>query len=482
MSNTPVSLLSCGGILQISPIVESLKRVLQFRYTYTEEKIDTFRDKNGEQKTIKKRGRIMSQMEPLYSLDEASGVMNTHDGMLHAISDHFTESGIDFQYNRCDPQWPVPIMEKATFKGLHKDQRDATIRLLLSTGGGMVEGATGSGKTHIIIALIRAYKDKRVLIMTKSSAVVRGLHKKLNDELKDDNIQVGIIQGANRDIKRINVATNRMVHIIQPEDVDVLIVDECHTVAGNSSSEAVLGFRYAAKYGLSATINKRFDGKEKFLEGIFGPIVYQLTDQEAQDLGRVAPIRAYFMSVPEGPSVDNIKSEDASKRHGIWFNSSRNRLIGQIVDRAPENHQLLVFVETIQHLDNLMAGPLKDKGFEVCHGDLPNAKRLAIEKDFTSGKSLRLISTDCLSTGVDPKNLRIMIDASAVLGDSAMVQKRGRLRRLALGKTHGVLIQFADEWSEKFGRRASKRMAEHKDRGDIVIEKSTLDDLVFDTV
>ena len=71
----------------------------------------------------------------------------------------------------------------------------------------------------------------------------------------------------------------------------------------------------------------------------------------------------------------------------------------------------------------------------------------------------------------------ILIDPSSVKGDSAMVQKRGRLRRP--GKEKGILINFSDDWSEALSNKAKKRIKDHKERGDKVIIVDDIKQITF---
>jgi hypothetical protein len=194
--------------------------------------------------------------------------------------------------------------------------------------------------------------------------------------------------------------------------------------------------------------------------------VFSVHDEEAERLGRVCPLEVYFLQVNDGPTLHHGMTDTTRERSGIWKNQHRNALIKEVCDRAPEDQQIIIFVKTVQHLEQLQR--LIPEA-SVCHGDLNLSDRKDIEEKFVSGEVKRLISTNCLSTGIDPKQLMIVIDASAEKGDSSMPQKRGRLRRWADGKTHGVLVNFSDNWDPGFARKALARIKDYQDRGDNVL-------------
>ena len=118
-------------------------------------------------------------------------------------------------------------------------------------------------------------------------------------------------------------------------------------------------------------------------------------------------------------------SDVALKKQGVWKNAVRNGLIRDVINLAPKDQQLIVFTDTLSHLKELHA---LCPEMEVCHAKLNKADRALIEQRFISGEALRVLSTNVLGEGVDPKKLMILVDCSATHGDSTLVQRRGRLR------------------------------------------------------
>lgn len=469
-----IKLVSHLGILRISQSIPELNKALTYRLTYVEDKGSvSFMDKaTGKEKTVKRKGFIKTKTEKLYN--ESEGQVFTHDGMLSKIAKKIHTLGLEFDYERLDPQWPVPLINASIVKGLYPEQKECVIKMLSSVGGCLVQAATSAGKTRIIASLILAYPNSNIVIMTHRQSVVRGLISNLTSLLQDKGIEVGICQGVNTSIKRVTVSTIGSAHKLDKDKVDILIGDEFHRFAGEQASSMWLSFNKAVKYGLSATITERFDGKFNYFESLCGPLVFELTDQELQDAGRVPPLDVFFIAVPEGPPVDHIIDSVKRKKIGIWKNSIRNQMIKDIVDCAPADQQLMIFCETVQHLEELKK--LMPE-MEVCHAQLGTKDRKEIEQKFVSGEAKRILSTDVLSEGVDPRKLMILIDPSSVKGDSAMVQKRGRLRRP--GKEKGILINFSDDWSEALSNKAKKRIKDHKDRGDNVIIVDDIKQITF---
>lgn len=426
---------------------------------------------------FKSNKRIKRETRDLFA-ETSDGQIITHCGLLSGVKKLL--EGLDIPFvETFTGEWATPCIQPGIADGLRPEQVDAVSHLLSAgaSGGGMVEAATGIGKTRIIAALIKSYPGKKIAVVTKSVSVIRGLHKNLSELLMGHvEMPIGICYGKEKAPKRITVCTLGTVDYLDPETVDVLIVDECHTTAGDSVANQVMLFTRAIKFGLSGTISNRWDGKDKLLEALYGPIVFSVADEEAERLGRVCPLEVYFLQVNDGPILYPGMSEASRDRQGIWKNQHRNALIKEVCDLAPEDQQIIIFVKTVLHLRQLEK-ILPEAS--VCHGELSLSDRKDIEEKFVSGEVKRLISTNCLSTGIDPKQLMIVIDASAEKGDSSMPQKRGRLRRWADGKTHGVLVNFSDNWDQGLARKALNRIKDYQERGDNVHINVTPSEIKF---
>jgi len=170
-------------------------------------------------------------------------------------------------------------------------------------------------------------------------------------------------------------------------------------------------------------------------------------DADAEELGLVTPQRCYILSVPEGPDVPEKVSETKRERLGITRNKVRNRLIREVVDEVPADKQLIIFVRTIEHIEELMKEYLPE-GFEFYHAQIPQKEKNRIEAGLYSGEIKRVVANDSLSEGVDTTMLDYIIDAAWNTSDVSVSQKGGRNRRLREGKKFGILVNFADEWGE----------------------------------
>lgn len=471
MSKATLDISAHRGSLWITPVSLTgfLKPHLQYFRKYTPNEEKSFRNKWGVTETRQVRtNKVRTVKENLYS--EQDEYLVAHEGSLNEIMRICGEAGYEVNYSKHDPQFPEPIISPEVVRGLMPDQVECFLALMAAVGtpseiggsGAMVQATMGAGKTYVIAALCRAYR-KKVVITTKAKAVVRRLHDGMTKLLKEDKISVGMYQGATRIDGDVIVCTMALLGKMDPDDVNVLIFDECHHAAGDKASVDVVSFTRAVKFGLSATITGRFDGKDALLKAILGPIVFELTDQEAEGLGRVVPIKGYALNVGVGPDTSNWRSPVTKERHAIWRNKFRNDLVYRAAMAVPEDQQLVIFVATREHGNVLKQEFFPDVPFY--HGDLKDSEQKPLLEAFESGELKRLIATDSIGEGVDPKNLMVVIDTNWKSSKTQVPQRAGRNRRHGKDKPWGILITFRDNFDDLARKKSDDRLREYKRRG-----------------
>lgn len=336
----------------------------------------------------------------------------------------------------------------------------------------------GYGKTYLIAALCRAYRRSGVVVATKSAAVVKRLVQGLTDLLKDDGITVGVRQGARHKPGDVTVCTSAVLDRFDPARVGCLIYDEIHHAAARGQIKIPSAFFRSAKFGLSATVGERFDGRHHLIEGIFGQVCSKVTDEEAEELGRVVPLRVFVIPVERGPDLSDIKSPITAERRGIWRNATRNRAVADAAEKVPADWQLLVFARTVEHAEILTKEYLPE-GFELFHSELPPDEYSRILAGFETGEILRVASTDAMGEGVDPSRLRVVIDANWTTSDTKVSQRAGRCRRRAPGKTVGYVVAFDDQFDHGARRKSATRIRLYEGRGYEIRRLESVKDLSF---
>ena len=474
-----IEMISNEGLLFIRPPLPELEKELQFwNITPKVGHYEYVNRKTGDTVLGTSRKGYEKKQELLYSLSPDGVWMVTHDGMFRRVADVLNMAGIyTYTHHRVHPL-PEFYFDASVVAGLRPEQIQAVIYSLAASGcrqkggavpapgsgGALISSTMATGKTFWIAAMIRAFRDEKIVITTYRKAVVRRLYDGLNEILNPEGIEVGMVTGEVNREKQITVCTFGSLMNFDQDKTRVLIVDEVHRAAGEDISGVLLEFKRAVKFGCSGTIKGHI--RERYLESIFGPIAFSFEDEEAEELDRVSKVKVYALSVPKGPPA-TAKREDILERHCITRNKVRNRLIRDTAALVPEDMQLIIFVRTIEHIDLLVNGvvfesdpehpevPVKDPippylppGYEIYHGQLPPKEKRRIEEGLYSGEIKRLIANDSLSEGVDTTKLRVMIDANWWSSDCSVSQKGGRNRRKDEGKYLGIIINFQDEWCD----------------------------------
>lgn len=472
-----INIIRSAGYLKVSPLDPDLMEELTFTYRFRDKiKKRIFDRRTGGMRDLMIDGPMRFLKKNLFSIAKDGESLITYDGLLHKIKSHCDMRGVPYEISVEQHPYVEPDVTPRVFEGLYPDQKCALELMLDHDGGCLVEAATNTGKTRIIASLCRAYHGRHGLVVTNRQSVANKLYKDLLELAPE--CSPGVYLTGNKKPGKTVVITSASLGKFRPEDVDFIIYDEVHGAASEVRSKDLLRFRGAVKYGLSATIKSNFKGVDKYLEAIFGPIVFELTDQELEAMSRATPLHVYCMDVSDGPHFSDKAQTMTMERNGIWFNRHRNRVIKECVDRAPADQQLIIYVRTLTHVEELMVNWLGPE-FEVFHGKLKGAEKRRIMEGFNSGSMKRIISTDCLAEGVDPKNLHIIINANWMQSDVSVLQKAGRNRRLTAGKAFGIVIDFNDCWSPKTARRSKNRMKHYAEKGYQITENSRPSQIEF---
>jgi len=187
----------------------------------------------------------------------------------------------------------------------------------------LISAPPAFGKSEIIPRLVRAYPEAKFAIATKRRDVARTLHRRFLKYMSG----VGFVGDGDNTKGRVTIYVAKSLHKADP-DVDFFLGDEVHELASDSFCEVIVrSFQHARCFGFSATWNSRADGTSKRLEYIFGPVIFEMSWQEATQLGLVVPVEVRWLNVHMNNNpCAKYSSDVAKKRHGIWCNAKRNKL------------------------------------------------------------------------------------------------------------------------------------------------------------
>ena len=324
---------------------------------------------------------------------------------------------------------------------------------------GILQSKAGSGKTQMGIALIKEY-GKRALWLTHTKDLLdqsaeraeRYMDSSLIGKITEGKVAIG------KGVTFATIQTMCKLDLSQYKDMwDVVIVDECHRVAGTPTQMSMfakvlnsLAARH--KYGLSATVH-RADGMIQATFALLGDVVYTVPDEAIADkVMRVGikPIGTGVKISRECLNTDgtlnytkliNYLCEDFTRSHIIG---------GHIV--AEHDKSCLILSDRLEHLEALMATlppQMRDKAVMIS-GKMTTkkgkAEREQALEDMRTGKKKYLFATYSLAKeGLDIPRLERLFMATPQKDYAVITQSIGRIARTYEGKADPICYDFVDD-------------------------------------
>ena len=313
---------------------------------------------------------------------------------------------------------------------------------------------TGGGKTRtaaaiIFMALAKARKvafvANRKQLVLQTSAVLDGL-----------GIKHGILQADNtRNLDaRVLVASIDTVHLRGlPDDINLIIIDECHSVAGSAKLKQIMFSRNLVPViGLTATPFAAGMGKhyDKLGGALFEDLVIGATVPDLIADGHLVDCDIYAPSDPDLKGVRSSKGIDGETdfcQSDLAKAVDKPSLIGDIRDhwfRLAKDKQTVVFATDIPHSKHIVE-TFDAAGIAAEHIDyrMDDDERAAILERFASGATTVLSNCALLSEGWDCPTAEVMILARPTRSLIRYIQMVGRVLRPAPGKERALLLDHS---------------------------------------
>jgi len=247
------------------------------------------------------------------------------------------------------------------------------------------------------------------------------------------------------------------------KSIDMIFVDECHHIKKGSQYNKILKHSVARyRIGLTGTPpTENFDAM--YLEGITGPVVYELTFDDSINMNITAKPKIVIKKVPEDNNLKRLKYKDFYEQ-GVVHRRSLNRLIVETAyENAISGNTSLILIDQIAH-GNIVLSTFNrfrpELAVRFIHGSLPFEIQQKARQDLIDKNLDCVICTASLwSEGINIPTLGAVILGSTPKVDSRVMQSITRpLTQQEGGKT-GIIVDFFDASSkyavEHFGYRIS---------------------------
>ena len=313
---------------------------------------------------------------------------------------------------------------------------------------------TGAGKTLTATSIITkaVAKGRKVVFLANRKQLVQ----QTSAVLHRYGIAHGILQAENttRIHEQVLVASIDTVHVRGlPDDVGLLIIDECHGAAGSVKYRKLLA-KYNALPVVGLTATPFAAGMARHYDELAGPLFEHLvvgaTIKELIEDGYLVDLDIYAPSEPDLKRVRSIKGTDGLfdyNRADIEDAADKPELIGDILThwhKLARGKQTVVFATGIAHSKHIVE-QFQTAGVVAEHIDYwaDDDERAAILGRFSRGETTVLSNVALLSEGWDCPSTEVMILARPTRSLIRFIQMVGRVLRPAHDKTKALLLDHS---------------------------------------
>jgi superfamily II DNA or RNA helicase len=316
----------------------------------------------------------------------------------------------------------------------------------------MLNSPTGSGKTEIGMALVRAarMKRKRVAFLCNRVHLVAQTSRRFTRA----GITHGIIQGQNttRVYEDVLVASIQTVAKRGLPDVDLLIIDEAHTVAGSKEYRTVMASAKCPVIGLSATPYARGLGKHYDELGgpLFEKMVIAATIPELIADGFLLDCEVYAPSEPDMTGIKQSRNAWGELDYAdsdIGRATDKPELIGDIVThwlKHAKGRPTVCFASNIAHSKHIVEQFVSvDVAAEHIDCYTSDEDRLAVLERVQNGETLIISNVGILAEGWDFPACSVLILARPTRSLIRYIQMAGRVLRPFEGKKLALILDHS---------------------------------------
>lgn len=435
-------------------------------------------------------------------------------GFVHLVEKHLRSAKHQVRLVRkknIEPLGPEdPIVDSFGNGDPRYDYQLRSLRQVEKHGRGIIQVATGGGKTKIAKLIISRYRRMTLFLTTR-----KVLMHQMKDSCDEMGMRVGILgDGEWTPCKGINVGmvqtfiarlaepnltlettavlksnpdlTRKQAHEIAKERFadkfkqrdrtirilemfDVVIGEEAHEAGGNSYYEILRHCKNASiRVALTATPFMRDSTADNMrLMAAFGPILIKVSEKLLIDRGILARPIFKFQSYEPHPKLRRTSPWQRARQIGIVESPGRNASIIAHAKMAAAHGLSVLILVTLKAHGDYLRDKLRDAGVKVAfiRGENDQDERKAALDRLASGDLDVVIGTTILDVGVDVPSLGMIILAG---GGKAEVAHRQRIGRGLRAKKNGPNVAFILDFEDG----ANQHLIEHAAQRRYIVEQT----------
>jgi superfamily II DNA or RNA helicase len=310
---------------------------------------------------------------------------------------------------------------------------------LLRTKRASIKMATGSGKTEVMAGILKALEGMRALVLVHRIELLQQMMDRLRLRLGEcigvisrdrislnERIVVGMVQS-------IWAKKSELVKWLKNE-VDVLIVDECHHCSSKTWSWIAALCNASWRYGFSGTPIVYKKERDMLLIGLTGEVIEGVTIEDLVSLGYGVKPVVHVVAIPllvEGRWFEILER--------VYFGSDvMLGALGAVIRKELEADKkgIVVFVDRIRHGFKLTEW-MASKGWKVAFacGAKDNDERLRILDGMRRGFYDVVVATTIFDEGIDVSGINSIVFWGSTKSVARVLQRIGRGVRVCAGKS-----------------------------------------------
>lgn len=339
------------------------------------------------------------------------------------------------------------------------EYQQAAVEAMKEAGNGILKSPCGSGKTQMGIALAAVLGMKTLwvthtndLLEQSYSRAAQYFPKNILGKIAAGKVQIGshITFATVQTLSKIDLGKHKYTW-------DVVIVDECHRVAGTPSSVKMfykvlssLAARY--KYGLSATVH-RSDGLIKSTFAVIGDVRYTVPEEAVSEKTIKVQVIRKDTGIQICRECLDIDGTLVYQKLIPYLTENRKRNHGIIMDLiANAGNYNLILSDRLEHLRELreMLPEELKLSSAMIDGKMTSKKarseRIQAIEDMRNGKKHYLFASFSLAKeGLDIPRLDRLYMTTPKKDYAVVTQSIGRIARKFEGKHTAVCYDYVDD-------------------------------------
>lgn len=318
-----------------------------------------------------------------------------------------------------------------SIKTLRYYQEEAVNASLNFSGyGGLVVCPTGAGKSLILAEICKRTSGK-VLVLAHRAELIDQNSKEFEEDCG--------IYSASLDSKTTSRITFAQIQSAYNKkwDVDLIIVDEAHTIPTKQSSmyQTLLQGCNAQLLGLTATPYRMDSGHlVRGNDSLFSKVIYDIPYDQLVQEGYLAPLK---YKAEKGIDNNDFKLKTGEIDQKEVVAKLEPKLEAILIDvRLKQIGQTLWFCPDVQFAYKVA----REVNGKVIEANTQN--RLEIIEDFKNCKFQNLVNVDVLTTGFNAQNIETIVFLRPTKSTSLFKQMLGRGTRLYPGKNSCLILDY----------------------------------------